>query len=210
MAFCVVAYTQGGDVISNSFKEEQQAMLKLQNDAEDKVISKLEETVEYMKLTENIVQDYQDVMDLTKDSYDKLNAAGQIKPQHELKAQVEKMLGLIAAEENNMYDKAKTSLMEEATASVTAEFAESKELKKASLDAAISKLTGKGKAGADPVQASYVKFFQAKASAAKASDDGSEAKAARSAMVTKLNGLAESEGMYFRLDAATGQPKLVV
>lgn len=204
-----MAYTQGGDLISKAFKDEQQAMLKLQNDAEDKVIAKLEETVDYMKLTENIVQDYQDVMDLTKESYDKLNAAGQIKPQHELKAQVEKMLGLISAEENNMYDKAKTALMEEATASVTQEFAASQELKKASLDSALAQLTGKGKKGADPVQAAYVKFFQAKAAAAKAGDDGSEAKAARAAMVAKLNGLAESEGMYFRLDAATGQPKLV-
>ena len=71
-------------------------MLEIQNKAEDEVIAKLEENLEYMKLTENIVQDYQDVLDLTQESYDKLNAAGKIKPKHDLKAQVEKMLTIIA------------------------------------------------------------------------------------------------------------------
>jgi len=35
-----------------------------------------------------------------------LNASGQIKPQHKLKAQVEKLLGMIADEETNLYKKA--------------------------------------------------------------------------------------------------------
>jgi hypothetical protein len=209
LAFCVVAYNQGGDLISNALKEEANAMLKTQNEAEDKVIAKLQETVEYMKLTENIVEDYQGVLDLTSSSYAKLNAAGQIKPQHKLKAQVEKVLTLIAAEESNVYDKAKTAMMEEATASVTAEFSKSKELQKASLDAAIAKLTGKSSGGADPVLATYAQFFTAKSAAAKSGDGAAEAAQARKAMVAKLNATCENEGMYFRLDDM-GQPKLVV
>lgn len=184
-------------------------MLKLQNDAEDEVISKLESNLEYMKITENIVQDYQDALDLTTDSYAKLNAAGKIKPQHDLKAQMEKMLIMVANEEQNVYEKAKQGLMTSATESVTAEFLTNDALKKAALDAAMAKLTGKSKKGSDPVQAAYVQFFKTKAEAAKKADDGSEEKAARTAMLAKLNALADNEGMHFRFDE-TGKPKLVV
>jgi len=212
IGFCVVAYTQGGDIINKSLREESQAMLKLQNEAEDEMIAKLQENLEYMKLTENIVQDYQDVMDLTKESYEKLNAAGKVRPQHNLKAQVERVLTMIAAEEQNMYEKKKSALMEEATASVTKEFGTSKELKKAALDSALAALTGKAKGkgrGSDPVQAAFVNFFKDKTATAQKADDGSEERDARSALLTKVNGIAENEGFYFRFDA-NGQPKMVV
>ena len=119
--------------MSKMFKDEADSIVKLQNEAEDEVISKLEENLGHMKLTENIVQDYQDVFDLTEESYAKLNAAGAIKPQHDLKAQMEKCLSMIALEEQNSYDKAKTALMAEATDSVTAQFGSDKALKKAAL-----------------------------------------------------------------------------
>jgi len=211
LGFCVVAYTQGGEMMSTMFKDEAKDMLKAQNEAEGKVIAKLEESVEYMKLTENIVEDYQAVYDLTEESYAKLNASGKIKPQHKLKSQVEKLLGMIAAEETNAYEKAKIAMMAAATEGVTAEFTSSKELKKAALTAAIGKLTGKGgkAASSDPVKNEFVKFFQATAQKAKAADDGSEEKAARATMITKMNAVAENENMYFRLDATTGKPMLV-
>jgi hypothetical protein len=209
LAFCVVAYNQGGDVVNKALKDESASMLKLQNEAEDQVISKLEDNLQYMKITENIVQDYQDALDLTTDSYAKLNAAGKIKPQHDLKAQMEKMLLMVANEEQNVYEKTKTGLMTAATESVTAEFLTNEPLKKAALDAALAKLTGKAKAGSDPVQAAYVKFFKNKAADAKKMDDGSEEKAARASMLAKLNALADNEGMHFRF-GATGKPELVV
>ena len=197
-------------MISKGFKDEADSMLKLQNEAEDEVIAKLEENLGHMKLTENIVQDYQDVFDLTEESYNKLNAAGAIKPQHDLKAQMEKCLNMIAHEEQNAYDKAKTTMMVEATDAVTASFGSDKALKKAALDAALAKLTGKAAAGGDPVQAEFFKYFQEKSAAAKKADDGSEEKEARKSMVAKMNATAENEGWFFRLDAETGQPKMVV
>jgi len=208
LCFCVVAYTQGGDAIAKMFQNEADSMLQLQQEAEDEVIAKMEENLEYMKLTENIVQDYQDVLALTESTYAKLNAAGQIKPQHDLKAQVEKMLSIIATEEASSYDKAKTAMMVEATEAVTAQFAADKALKKAALDSALSKLTSGKASGADPVQGAFVKFFQEKSASAKKADDGSEAKEARASMITKMNAVAEAEGMYFRLDES-GQPKMV-
>jgi len=209
LGFCVVAYTQGGEMMANMFKEEANSMLKAQNNAEEEVISKLEETVEYMELTENIVDDYQGVMDLTEVSYAKLNASGKIRPQYLLKAQMEKMLTMVAAEEHNLYDKAKIAMMEEATAAVNAKFASSKQLKKDALTSAIAKLTGakSSSKGGDPVQAQFVQFFADKKKAAKASDDGSEEKEARRGVLSKMNAVAENEEMYFRFDLETGQPK---
>lgn len=184
-------------------------MLELQNKAEDQVIAKLQENLDYMSLTENIVQDYQDVFDLTEECYAKLNAAGKVKPHHDLKAQVEKILTYAANEEQSAYDKAKTAMMVEATAAVTTQFTEDKKMKKAALDNALAKLTGTAKAGSDPVKEAFVKFFQARTAAAKKADDGSEEKAARASMVNKFNAIAEAEDMYFRFDA-DGQPKMAV
>lgn len=182
-------------------------MLELQNKAEDEVIAKMQENLDYMSLTENIVEDYQGVLDLTEKSYAKLNAAGKIKPHHDLKAQVEKILSIMANEEQSSYDKAKTAMMTEATKVVTTQFAEDKKMKKAALDSALAKLTGTAKGGADPVQDAFVKFFQTKNAAAKKADDGSEEKAARASMVTKMNAIAEAESMFFRFDPS-GQPKM--
>jgi hypothetical protein len=210
LGFCVVAYTQGGDMIGNLFKDEAKDILKAQNEAEEEVIAKLQQSVDYMKLTENIVQDYQAVYDLTETSYAKLSASGKIKPQHELKAQMEKMLTMIKAEESNQYEKAKAAMMVDATAAVTAEFASNKDLKKAALNSAIAKLTGKGKAAtSEPVRDEFVKYFQQTAANAKAKDDGSEEKAARDTMIAKLNSAADNDGMYFDFDPVKGSPRWV-
>eukprot|EP00980_Cylindrotheca_fusiformis_P010585 scaffold2353_cov134-Cylindrotheca_fusiformis.AAC.8 len=207
LAFCVIAYTQGGEAIANSFKDEANSMLEMQNKAEDEVIAKMQENLDYMSLTENIVEDYQGILDLTEETYGKLNAAGKIRPQHELKTQVEKMLSIIANEESSAYDKAKKSMMTEATEAVTSQFLEDKKMKKAALDNALAKLTGSAKAGSDPVQEAFVNYFKNKAAEAKKKDDGSEEKAARKAMVSKMNAIAEAESMYFRFDES-GQPKM--
>jgi hypothetical protein len=197
-------------MMANMFKEEANDMLKAQNDAEENVITKLEETVEYMKLTENIVDDYKNVMDLTETSYAKLNTSGAIKPQHLLKSQMEKILGMVATEEHNAYEKAKITMMEEATDAVNAKFTASKELKKAATTAAISKLMGNSAEGGDPVQAQFVAFFAEKNKAAKASDDGSELLESRRTTLSKMNAIADNEEMYFRFDLDTGKPKLVL
>ena len=208
VAFCVVAYTKGGAAIANGFKDEANAMLKIQNEAEAEVIAKMEENLAYMKLTENIVTDYQAVFDLTKQSYDKLNAAGKIKPAHQLKGQVEKVLHMIATEEQASYEKAKMAMMKEATDAVTAKFLSDEGLKKAALESALAKIAGT-KGAADPVQKAFVDFFIEKGVAAKKADGKAEMKEARAAMVAKMNAIAENEGFYFRFDAS-GKPQLVL
>ena len=158
--------------------------------------------------SQNMVNDFEAINEIRAETYTKLNAAGAIKPQHDFKAQVERMLNMIAQEEASQTEKMKTALMAEATATVTEQFSSDKALKKAALDAAISKIKG-GKAGADPVQAAFVQFFKDKAAAAKKSGDDSEEKAQREAMIAKMNSVAKNEGFFFRFDAK-GTPSMTV
>lgn len=207
LAFCVTLYTQGGDAIYKAIDEKAVNLLREHNEAEDKVIEALEQKLVFLKANQNMVNDFNAINDIRAAAYEKLNAAGAVKPQHDFKAQVERMLTMIAAEEASVTEKTKMALMAEATASVTEKFASDKALKKAALDSAIAALKG-GKAGADPVQAAFVQFFKDKAAAAKASTDDSEEKAQREAMIAKMNSVAKNEGFFFQFDAS-GQPKMM-
>lgn len=168
----------------------------------------LQEKVDDIKLQSRVVQDAEDIKALKIQTYEKLNAAGKIKPQYEFKAQVEKLLSMMEAEELSMREKAKHDMMEEATAAVTAEFATSAELKKVSLTNAIASLKG-GKVAGDPVKDAYLKFFKDKAAAAAKIDAKAETQAARQNIVTKLNSVAKNEGFYFEF-GPDGKPKMVV
>ena len=208
LAFCVTLYSQGGDAIYKALDEKAVNLLKDHNEAEDKVITALEHKLEFLKANKNMVNDFEAINAIRAETYKKLNAAGAIKPQHDFKAQVERMLNMISHEEASVTEKTKMALMREATATVTERFSTDKALKKAALDAAIAKLKG-GKAVADPVHTAFVQFFKEKAAAAKASTDDSEEKAQREAMIAKMNAVAKNEGFFFQFDAQ-GQPKMVV
>jgi 6-pyruvoyl-tetrahydropterin synthase len=207
LAFCVTFYTQGGDAVYKALDQKAVDLLKEHNEVEDKVIKALELKLEALKANHNMVNDFEAINQIRRETYEKLNKAGAIKPHHDFKAQVEKMLNMIANEEANVTEKTKMALMTEATATVTEKFTSDKALKKAALDAAIAKL--KGGKSEDPVQAAFVQFFKDKAAAAKASKDDSEEKAQRAAMIAKMNGVAKSEKFMFEFDA-NGQPKMLV
>lgn len=207
IAFCITFYTQGGDAVYKALDEKAVDLLKEHNDAEDKVIAALEQKLEYLNAGKNMVNDFNAINDIRAATYEKLSAAGAIKPQHDFKAQVERMLGMIVAEEASVTEKTKMALMAEATASVTEKFSSDKALKKAALDSAIAKIKG-GKSGADPVQTAFVQFFKEKAAAAKASKDDSEEKAQREAMIAKMNSVAKNEGFFFEFDK-TGKPAML-
>mmetsp|Transcript_15415 Transcript_15415/g.32680 ORF Transcript_15415/g.32680 Transcript_15415/m.32680 type:complete len:303 (-) Transcript_15415:189-1097(-) len=207
LAFCVTVYTQGGDAIHKALSQKAEELLKEHNEAEDNVIAALEQKLEFLQTGKNMVNDFNAINEMRAETYKKLNAAGAIKPQHDFKAQVEKMLNMIAAEEASVTEKTKMSLMSEATASVTEKFSSDKALKKAALDSAIASIKG-GKSGVDPVQAAFVQFFKDKSAEAKASKDDSEEKAQREAMIAKMNSLAKNEGFFFEFDAQ-GKPSMV-
>jgi hypothetical protein len=182
-------------------------MLKEHHEAEDELIAAYQEKLNVLKMNKGMVGDFESINKLREQTYANLNKAGSIEPSYEFKAQMERVLSMIIQEENSVADKAKHALMDEATATVTQEFASSAELKMAALDSAIAKL--KGSKAEDPVLKSFQTFFKNKAAAAKKSDDGSEEKAQRAALVAKLNGVAKNEGFYFDFDA-NGNPKMLV
>lgn len=208
IAFCVALYSQGGDAIYNSLDESAKTILKDHHEAEDKVIAALDQKLDFLQANKGQVEHFEAINALREEAYRNLNAAGAVKPQHDFKVQVEKMLSMVAAEEASNAEKAKSALMEAATADVTAQFSSEKALKKAALDSAIASIKG-GAGGSDPVQGAFVNFFKAKAADAKKSPDDSEEKAAKAALIAKLNGVAKNEGFFFEFDAA-GAPKMKV
>ena len=208
LAFCVTLYTQGGDAIYKSLDERAQTILKEHNEAEDKVIEALQKQLDFLKGNTEQVDHFEAIHQMRGEAYERLNAAGAIKPQHELKAQVEKMLDMIVAEETSVTEKTKLALMIEATETVTEKFTSTKALKKAALDSAIAAIKGSDKVK-DPVKDEFVNFFKTKAADAKKTDDGSEEAANRVALIAKMNSIAKNEKFYFQFDES-GAPKIAV
>lgn len=206
IAFTLLVYKNFGSIIHDSLAEDGKRLLEEHTKVEDEIMNVLKEAHNDILMQANVVQDTKDIFALKVETYDKLNAAGKIKPQHEFKAQVERLLSLIEAEETSMSEKAKVALMEEATKTVTAKLLTDKKLQKASLDNAIAQLTGKKGAG-DVVKDAYLEFFKTKK--AEKVDEVAEKKAARENVVTRLNAIAVNEGYYFQFDA-DGKPKMVV
>jgi translation initiation factor 2 beta subunit (eIF-2beta)/eIF-5 len=207
VAFCVASYTQGGDAIHNALDERAQILMKEHNEAEDKVIDALEQKLDFLKANQNMVNDFEAINKVREETYVSLNAAGAIKPQHDLKIQVERILNMIAQEEATVTEKTKIAIMEEATATVTENFSTSKALKKAALDDAIAQIKGTAKGGVDPVTTEFSRFLKAKAEAASKISGDEELVAQREAMVAKINAVAKSEGFFFELDSA-GKPTM--
>lgn len=209
ITFCVAVYTQGGDAMYNSMKEQADAIMTEHQELEEELLDSLETKMTMLKMAKDVVNDYRAVNVMREEAYANLNAAGAVKPMHDFKTQVERVLNMIVQEEASVAEKRKVALMEEATASVTEEFSSSKAMKKAALDQAIATIKGSGTAGADPVTASFVKFFKDKAAEAAKTDDGSEERDQRLALVSKLNAVAKSEGFFFQFET-DGTPKMVV
>jgi hypothetical protein len=206
IAFCVVVYTQGGDAIYKALDARAQTLLKEHRESEKELIEEMESLVEHLGQQLDIPEIMQDMNSLREETYAKLAAAGAIKPRHDLKIQVERILSMIALEESSNTDKLKMALMKEATAAVSEQFATSKQQKKAALDAAIA--TIKGGNADDPVRAAFISFFKEKGASAAKSKDTSLETAQRATLLAKANAVAESEGYFFRLDSA-GVPKML-
>lgn len=206
--FTSLVYKQFGGVIKEILEEDGNRIVIEHNKYEDQILSILEQKRHDMVMMEHMVKDAEDVQVLKEETYVKLNAAGKIKPQHEFKVQMERILSMMHSEEASVTEKSKIALMEEATAAVTQELLTNKALQKASLDNAIAKLKGDA-SSKDPVKEAYLKFFKWKGEQAKKVDAKAESAAARESMVRKLNALAANEGFFFTFDA-DGKPKMTV
>jgi len=208
VAFCVAFYSQGGEAVFKALDDKSKAILAEHNEAEDKVIAALETKRDFLKTNQGMVEDFNAINGVREEAYGKLNAAGKIKPLHDLKGQMEKVLNMIVQEEASIAEKTKMALMEEATVEVTKKFGSSKALKKAALNAAIAQIKGETTAeSSDPVTSEFVDFFKAKSAAIEKTADGSEEKMQREAIVAKINAVAKTEGFFFEF-GADGVPKV--
>lgn len=206
--FSALVYKNFGPMLGTMLEEDGKRITEDANKVEDAILSTLKEKKNDLLMMQNIVQDAQDIHTLKEETYVKYNAAGKIKPLHEFKAQMERVLHMVAAEEAAVTEKTKTALMEEATIAVTNELLTNKDLQKVSLDNAIAQLKGT-KPGVDPVKQTYLQFFQWKASEAKKIDATAETLAAREALVKKINAIASNEKFFFQLEP-DGKPKMLV
>jgi Mitochondrial ATP synthase B chain precursor (ATP-synt_B) len=206
IAFTMLVYKNFGGVIHSALEEDGKRILEEHNRVEDIIINALEEKRDDIIMQKDVVQDAKEILALKIETYERLNEVGKIKPQHELKAQIERALALIAVEESSMIEKSKAALMVEATAAVRQKLLTDKKLQKLSLDSAIAQLTGKA-GGADVVKETYLDFFKTKKAAKH--DEVAEQKVARENIVTRLNAIAGTEGFFFRFDA-DGKPKMIV
>jgi Mitochondrial ATP synthase B chain precursor (ATP-synt_B) len=209
IAFCVAFYSGVGDMIHNTLTAPGLAILKEHNELEQKLIDALEQELVFYKAQGNKADDFEAINNIRAKAYADLNAAGMIQPQHDLKVQMEKVVALIAIEETRVAEGAKALLMESATASVKSQFNTSKDLKKAALDAAISKIKGTAKPGDDPVTATFIKFFKDTGAAAAKVDSNAESLALRASIISKMNTVCKNEKYMFQFDE-TGKPVMLV
>jgi len=209
VAFSVACYSQGGDAIFKALDGKAKVMLKEHNEAEDKVIDALENKRDFLKTNQNMVQDFEAINAIREEGYVSLNAAGAVKPHHDFKSQMERALNMIVQEESSAKEKTKVALMEEATTTVREQFTSSKALKKAALAAAIAQIQGDVTESTDPVRNEFVQFFKKKGASLATTDDGSEEKVQREAIIAKINAVAKSEGFFFEF-GADGVPKVSV
>lgn len=206
VAFCVIVYTQGGDAIHRFLDERAQSLLKEHRESEEGLLDEMAKLIDHLGNQLEIPEVMRNMNGLRADAFAKLSAAGAVKPGHDLKIQVERMLHMIAQEEASNREKMKMSLMSEATETVTEQFSTSKSLKKSALDGAIGFLK-RDVGGANPVKSSFLKFFKDKCSAAERVKDDSADRAQRNAFIMKANAVAQSEGYFFRFDDK-GIPKM--
>merc|ERR1712232_494624 len=184
IAFCVAVYNSGGDAIYKFLDERSQIILKEHNKTEDKVIEALQLKLDFLKANQNMVHDFENINSIREQAYANLSAAGAIKPKHDLRYQIERVLNMIISEEAISTEKTKLVLMDEAISAVEAKFSKSKQLKKSALDAAIATIHGKKVTDEDPVQMSFVQFFKEKATIASKAVDESEETSQRSVLIS--------------------------
>jgi len=209
IAFCVAVYNSGGDTIYKFLDERSQIILKDHNKTEDKVVEALQLKLDFLKANQNMVHDFENINSIREQAYANLSAAGAIKPKHDLRYQIERVLNMIVSEEASSTEKTKLALMDEAISAVMAKFSKSKQLKKSALDAAIATIHGKKFTDEDPVHVSFVQFFKEKATVASKAVDGPEETSQRSALISKLNTLCKTEGFFFEFDTS-GKPKMLL
>jgi hypothetical protein len=169
------------------------------NALEDEAILNVTETIEAHKKRLTLLED----MALVKDTYQAviadIESGATFEAQHKTRADIVKMLDLVATKNAVLSAAMQASLVEEAAAAVTAKFAADAKAKGATLEAAIAAVgdpsTG-AKAGA-AVDALFIAFFKGKAAEMKkvAGKPMTLSDADKSAAVEEISAILAREGI---------------
>jgi Mitochondrial ATP synthase B chain precursor (ATP-synt_B) len=211
IGFCSVVYKQFGGMIHDSLAADGKRILAEHNAKEDAIIQDLQDKLADINAQSNIVQDAMDIKNLRLATYDKLSVVGAMKPLHDYKSQMERVLTMIEVEELASKEKMKQELMAEATSAVQSQFLSVKTLQQTALTNAIATLKGGASPATDPVQQAYQQFFQQKAkalAATSAQQEAAEIAQQRAVVIAKINAVAKNDHFYFQLDPSTGQPRM--
>ena len=206
ICFCGVVYHNFGTAIKDFLEEDGKQILANTNAVEDANIANIQAAIADLKSQQGLVEQLEAMNELQAATYAKMNETGKVKPLYGFKAQVEKLLAVIAAEEAASQEKAKMTMMDEATAAVKVSFASNQDLKKKSLANAVAILKG-SKPESSPVKEAYLDFFAQKKAAAEGIDEATEIQASRDNLITKLKTVAMTDKFYFHFDAE-GKPKM--
>lgn len=199
MMFTAAAYVGAGEMVANSLDARKIATMAEHNALEDEAILNVTETIEAHKKRLSLLED----MALVKDTYQAviadIESGATFEKQHQTRADIVKMLDLVATKNAVLSAAMQASLVEEAAAAVTAKFAADAKAKGATLEAAIAAVgdpsTG-AKAGA-AVDALFVAFFKGKAAEMKkvAGKPMTLSDADKSAAVEEISAILAREGI---------------
>ena len=135
------------------------------NALEQAAIDNVKEVIEAHKKRLTLLEDMAVVKDTYQGVIDDMQSSATFEYQHAKRAEIVKMLDLVAGKTAALAAETQAGLVDEAAASVVASFASDAKAKAATLDAAIAAVgdPSKGAAAGKPVDALFAAFFKGKA-----------------------------------------------
>ena len=135
------------------------------NALEQAAIDNVKEVMDAHKKRLTLLEDMAVVKDTDQGVIDDMQSSATFEYQHAKRAEIVKMLDLVAGKTAALAAETQAGLVDEASTSVVASFAADAKAKAATLDAAIAAVgdLSKGAAAGKPVDALFTSFFKAKA-----------------------------------------------
>ena len=135
------------------------------NALEQAAIDNVKEVMDAHKKRLTLLEDMAVVKDTYQGVIDDMQSSATFEYQHAKRAEIVKMLDLVAGKTAALAAETQAGLVDEASTSVVASFAADAKAKAATLDAAIAAVgdPSKGAAAGKPVDALFTSFFKAKA-----------------------------------------------
>ena len=163
--FVALAYQGSSEYLSTLFDERKKTVMAEHNALEQAAIDNVKEVMDAHKKRLTLLEDMAVVKDTYQGVIDDMQSSATFEYQHAKRAEIVKMLDLVAGKTAALAAETQAGLVDEASTSVVASFAADAKAKAATLDAAIAAVgdPSKGAAAGKPVDALFTAFFKGKA-----------------------------------------------